>query len=184
MAEGSNLPGMYSDLNKFIHISDYKQALKIANKIIHSKDGKQEIKAMHCKTVCLIQMNQFAEALKFIEATEEIRSFVVFEKAYCQYRLLLTNEALETISSQPEPDIRLLELKAQALYRLGYYSECLPIYKQLMKECADDYEAERMTNFSAVYSALAAFEGETVDMGFELSSYDFGLRPFWRVPFL
>ena len=42
-------------------------------------------------------------------------SELVFEKAYCQYRLLMSREALNTINAVKEPDLRLLELKAQVV---------------------------------------------------------------------
>jgi len=61
---GEDITTLYTELNKNIHKSDYKQVLKTCNKIIHSKDGKDEIEAMVCKVVCFIQMNHFTEALK------------------------------------------------------------------------------------------------------------------------
>lgn len=45
--------------------------------VIHTKDGKQEILAMKTKVVCLIQMNQFEEAIKFISTTPEIQELVL-----------------------------------------------------------------------------------------------------------
>nr|XP_002130413.1 signal recognition particle subunit SRP72-like [Ciona intestinalis] len=171
-ANPTNLVQLYTELNKFINISDYKQALKAANKIIHSKEGKEDVEAMHCKVVCMMQMNQFSEATKFIDATAEIKDVLVFEKAYCQYRLLHTEEALETISQVKDPDPRLLELKAQVLYKLGQYSEALIVYKNLIKECSDDYEEERMTNISAVHAALSSFDGVKTEMGFPIETYE------------
>nr|CAB3266574.1 signal recognition particle subunit SRP72-like [Phallusia mammillata] len=172
MAATPNLTALYGELNKFIHVSDYKQALKAANKIIHTKEGKEDVEAMHCKVVCMIQMSHFADALKFIETTPEIQELLIFEKAYCQYRLLKTDEALETLKYVKNPDIRTLELKAQVLYKLGNYQESLKIYKQLMKECTDDYEEERMTNLSAVHAALSAFENVETEIGFKVESYE------------
>lgn len=45
---------------------------------------------------------------------------LAFEKAYCEYRLNKVNEAYDTICTvtDPQPDLRILELKAQILYRL------------------------------------------------------------------
>jgi len=42
-------------------------------------------------------------------------SELVFEKAYCQYRLWQSKEALNTLNGVKEPDLRLLELKAQVV---------------------------------------------------------------------
>ena len=47
------------------------------------------------------------------------------------------------------------ELEAQIYYRLEKYEECVGLYKQLLKEGADDYEEERLTNLSAVAAALS-----------------------------
>uniref|UniRef100_H2ZNQ5 Signal recognition particle subunit SRP72 n=1 Tax=Ciona savignyi TaxID=51511 RepID=H2ZNQ5_CIOSA len=173
----TNMTVLYGELNKFINVSDYKQALKAANKIIHTKEGKEDTEAMHCKAVCMMQMSQFAEALKFIEGAPEIKdaypfSLLVFEKAYCQYRLLQTEDALDTINQVKSPDLRLLELKAQVLYKLGQYSASLALYKNLIKEFSDEFEEERMTNISAVHAALSAFDGVKTELGFKVESYE------------
>uniref|UniRef100_H2ZNQ4 Signal recognition particle subunit SRP72 n=1 Tax=Ciona savignyi TaxID=51511 RepID=H2ZNQ4_CIOSA len=168
----TNMTVLYGELNKFINVSDYKQALKAANKIIHTKEGKEDTEAMHCKAVCMMQMSQFAEALKFIEGAPEIKDLLVFEKAYCQYRLLQTEDALDTINQVKSPDLRLLELKAQVLYKLGQYSASLALYKNLIKEFSDEFEEERMTNISAVHAALSAFDGVKTELGFKVESYE------------
>uniref|UniRef100_H2ZNQ6 Signal recognition particle subunit SRP72 n=1 Tax=Ciona savignyi TaxID=51511 RepID=H2ZNQ6_CIOSA len=178
----TNMTVLYGELNKFINVSDYKQALKAANKSewIEINEGKEDTEAMHCKAVCMMQMSQFAEALKFIEGAPEIKdaypfSLLVFEKAYCQYRLLQTEDALDTINQVKSPDLRLLELKAQVLYKLGQYSASLALYKNLIKEFSDEFEEERMTNISAVHAALSAFDGKIglqTELGFKVESYE------------
>ncbi|CAK8688052.1 unnamed protein product [Clavelina lepadiformis] len=172
MAAQQNLSNLYSDLNKSINKSDYRQALKAANKILHTKEGNGDVDTMHCKVVAMLQMNQFSETLKFIEATEQINNVLIFEKAYCQYRLLLSEEALATINQTREHDIRLNELKAQVLYKLGRYEEALTVYKRLIKDCSDDYDEERKTNLSAVHAALSAFHGVETNIGFVPDSYE------------
>uniref|UniRef100_H2YVH3 Uncharacterized protein n=1 Tax=Ciona savignyi TaxID=51511 RepID=H2YVH3_CIOSA len=104
-----------------------------------------------------------------------MKTLLVFEKAYCQYRLLQTQDALDTINQVKSPDLRLLELKAQVLYKLGQYSASLALYKNLIKEFSDEFEEERMTNISAVHAALSAFDGQIglqTELGFEVESYE------------
>lgn len=167
------ITSMYKELDKLIRAdSDTKQILKTCNKIIHTKDGKQEILAMKTKVVCLIQMNQFEEAIKFISSTPEIQEHAVFEKAYCYYREQKMSAALETITEADPNDLKALELKAQIYYKLGKYSECAPLYKKLMKECTDDNEKERMTNFIAVNASLSMFENTETNLNCEGESHE------------
>jgi len=168
-----NITSMYKELDKLTKAeTDTKQILKTCNKIIHTKDGKQEILAMKTKVVCLIQMNQFEEAIKFISTTPEIQEHAVFEKAYCYYREQKMSAALETISEADPNDLKALELKAQIYYKLGKYSECAPLYKKLMKQCSDDNENERMTNFIAVNASLSMFENTETNLNCEGDSHE------------
>lgn len=55
----------------------------------------------------------------------------MFEKAYVEYRLNKSEDALKTIESanlNPLP-ANLKELKAQVLYRLENFDECFNLYK-------------------------------------------------------
>lgn len=102
----------------------------------------------------LIFLSRFDEAAKFIERSQ--LKCLVFEKAYCEYRLNQTDKALKTIESanlNPLP-VNLKELKAQVLYRLENYEDCFEIYKDIVKNTADDNEDERRTNMSAVVANL------------------------------
>lgn len=116
----------------------------------------EEIKASTCKVVALIQLSKFDEAVKFIEKGKLSQS-LVFEKAYSQYRLNKSSDALKTIEEaniNPLP-ANLKELKAQILYRLENFDECFNLYKDIIKNSSDDYEEERTTNFSAVVANLS-----------------------------
>lgn len=78
-----------------------------------------------------------------------------FEKAYCQYRLNLPEQALETIEKAPESDHQLVELKAQVLYRLERYDDSYSLYRDIIKNTTDDYDDERQANIAAVVSNLS-----------------------------
>lgn len=60
------------------------------------------------------------------------------------------NEALEIINSlENNLNYNLKELKAQVLYRLENYSECVKLYRDIIKNTSDEYEDEHQTNMSA-----------------------------------
>nr|CAD7256526.1 unnamed protein product [Timema shepardi] len=113
-----------------------------------------ELKAFHCKIVCLIQLSRFQDALKAIVKEPKLSLELVFEKAYCQYRLNQPQEALKTLDSGLTLSSKLKELKAQILYRLERYEECFDVYRDIIKNSNDDYEEERETNLSAVIANI------------------------------
>lgn len=115
-----------------------------------------ELLAQQCKLVSFIQVSKFDEALKVLNKCAELKS-LAFEKAYCQYRLNQPDEALKTIDSncaQPLAE-NVKELRAQVLYRLERFEECLGAYRDLIKNTEDEYDDERLTNMSAVAANLA-----------------------------
>ena len=78
-----------------------------------------------------------------------------FEKAYCLYRLNQVKEALKVVENVQNPSLKIKELKAQILYRLEKFEDCFKVYRDIIKNCSDDYEDERETNLSAVLVNLA-----------------------------
>lgn len=114
--------------------------------------------ALHCKVICLIQISKFEEAFKFIEKNK--LTWLVFERAYCEYRLNKPENSLKTIDGaniSPLPP-NLKELRTQVLYRLERYQECFDSYREIIRNTNDDYEDERRTNLSAVAANLALDE--------------------------
>lgn len=55
-------------------------------------------------------------------------------------------------------DSHLKELKAQILYRMEEYHECVKVYRDIIKNTNDDYENERQTNLSAAFVFLEKSE--------------------------
>lgn len=104
-------------------------------------------------------MSKFQEAYQFIEKNK--LSHLVFERAYCEYRLNHPEKALKTIESVGLSNLSpgLKELYAQVLYRLERYSDCFDSYREIIKNTHDDYDDERKTNLSAV---IANLSGESV----------------------
>lgn len=106
----------------------------------------------------MIQTSKFQEAVQFIERYK--LNDLVFEKAYCEYRLNLPEKSLKTIDALNVPvsqlSEKLKELRAQVLYRLERFEECFDVYRDIIKNSADDdYDDERTTNLSAVVANLA-----------------------------
>lgn len=138
----------YAELHKFAQNSEYERALKAANKILGVAPG--EFLAFHSKIVCLIQLNKFEEVISLLNKNPQHLQNLIFEKAYCYYRVNKPDEALKTIEqSEIEPDLRIRELKAQVLYRLEKFKQSVEIYQDIIKNTNDEYEDERYTNLSA-----------------------------------
>ncbi|PSN45652.1 Signal recognition particle subunit SRP72 [Blattella germanica] len=112
----SNLTALYVELNRFGQNGEFERALKTANKIL--QNFPDEEKAFHCKIVCFIQLSRFLDGLKAIQNHPKLSSDLIFEKAYCQYRLNQPQDALKTLNSVTQLSLKLKELKAQILYRL------------------------------------------------------------------
>lgn len=104
--------------------------------------------------IALIQVGKFNDALQLIERNKLTQ--LLFERAYCEYRLNQPDKALRTIDKAERPlAASLKELRAQVLYRLEQFDECFDAYKDIIKNTNDDYEDERATNLSAAAANLA-----------------------------
>lgn len=62
-----------------------------------------------------MKLDRFEDTLKVIKKSLELENEIKFEKAYCEYRLNYTNEALATLRSVEEHDNRTNELLAQVV---------------------------------------------------------------------
>ncbi|XP_045189095.2 signal recognition particle subunit SRP72-like [Mercenaria mercenaria] len=153
---------LYADLNRFGQNQEYERALKCANKILQEDAG--EVAAFQCKIVCLINLEKFGDALTAINRDKSVQSAVRFEKAYCEYRLNRTQEAITTLRAGGDNlDNRCKELLAQVLYRLEQYEECYRLYRDLIKNSQDEFDEERETNLSAVLASLQLWDGKDVE---------------------
>ncbi len=79
-----------------------------------------EKKAFHCKIVCLIHLDKFDEALSSIERFQEGND-LIFERAYCEYRLNKIESAYETLKKCTEIGNKEKELLAQVVNELLSY---------------------------------------------------------------
>ncbi|XP_033633560.1 signal recognition particle subunit SRP72-like [Asterias rubens] len=167
----NKVQSLYSELNRAGQNGDYQRALNASNKIL--KESRNDETAFHCKVVCLIQLSQFQQAIKEIANHPPLASGLMFEKAYCQYRLNRIQDALNTIQLVSDPSPKLKELKGQVLYRLEQYKECLDVYKDLIKNTSDEFDEERQTNLSAVVASLQLWHQKPVpDLGLRDDTFE------------
>ncbi|XP_061747937.1 signal recognition particle subunit SRP72 isoform X2 [Nerophis ophidion] len=102
-----------------------------------------------------------------------IGSELVFEKAYCEYRLNRVDSSLKTIENATEQTDKLRELYGQVLYRLERYDECKSVYKDLIRNSQDEYEEERKTNLAAVVAATSQWGNTPLEeLGLPDSTYE------------
>lgn len=147
------IKALYTELHKIAPTQDWERILKVAKKILGL--SVTEKKAFHCKTVCLIHLEKFDEALTGIERNQDAHD-LYFEKAYCEYRLNRVQEAYNTLIKCKDMAQKEKELLAQIAYKLEKYQESYEVYRDLVKNADDEYDNERNTNFSAVVAALRA----------------------------
>uniref|UniRef100_A0A8C6KID3 Signal recognition particle subunit SRP72 n=1 Tax=Nothobranchius furzeri TaxID=105023 RepID=A0A8C6KID3_NOTFU len=163
---------LWTEVNRCGQSGDYTRALKALTKILH--ENRDDVTALHCKVVCLVQTGSFKEALNVMNThSKSLGSDVVFEKAYCEYRLNRVESSLKTIESAPEQTDKLKELYGQVLYRLERYEECRSVYTDLIRNSQDEYEEERKTNLAAVVAAMSQWEKASMeDLGLPESTYE------------
>uniref|UniRef100_A0A3Q1HPY5 Signal recognition particle subunit SRP72 n=1 Tax=Anabas testudineus TaxID=64144 RepID=A0A3Q1HPY5_ANATE len=169
---GVSVASLWTEVNRCGQNGDYTRALKALTKILH--ENRDDVTALHCKIVCLIQNGSFKEALNVMNTHSKVLgSEVVFEKAYCEYRLNRVESALKTIEGAPEQTDKLKELYGQVLYRLERYNECKSVYTDLIRNSQDEYEEERKTNLAAVVAAMSQWESTPLeDLGLPDSTYE------------
>uniref|UniRef100_A0A3B5MHV6 Signal recognition particle subunit SRP72 n=1 Tax=Xiphophorus couchianus TaxID=32473 RepID=A0A3B5MHV6_9TELE len=169
---GVAVASLWTEVNRCGQNGDYTRALKALSKILH--ENRDDVTALHCKIVCLVQNGSFKEALNVMNThTKVLGSEVVFEKAYCEYRLNRVESALKTIENAPDQTDKLKELYGQVLYRLERYDECKTIYTDLIRNSQDEYEEERKTNLAAVVAAMSQWEKAPMeDLGLSESTYE------------
>lgn len=153
---------LYAELHRCIQKNDFDKVIKTANKVLHS--NHDDVKAFQCKIVALINLDRFEEALTAFAKFPDFTKQLLYEKAYCLYRLNRIEDALKVIESAPDKNkLNFKELKAQICYRQEKFEECYDLYKSLVKQTADEYDDERKTNYTANIAQLAS-HGQIIDI--------------------
>ncbi|KAJ3587530.1 hypothetical protein NHX12_011127 [Muraenolepis orangiensis] len=164
---------LWTEVNRCGQSGDFSRALKAVNKILY--EVKDDVTALHCKVVCLVQNGSFKEALNVMNSYSKVlgSDLLVFEKAYCEYRLNRVESALKTIEAVSEQTDKLKELYGQVLYRMERYQECQAVYTDLIRNSQDEYEEERNTNLAAVVATMSQWgENCPEDLGLSEATYE------------
>ncbi|CAF1124731.1 unnamed protein product [Adineta steineri] len=142
---------LYAELQKYGQTQDWDRALKVTKKILGISSNEK--KATHCKIICLMQLDKFDEALTTVIKNTVDTGDLIFERAYCEYRLNRIEDSYKTLkNTERELDEREQELFAQVLFKLEKYNECVESYRSLLKNNDDEYQSIRQANFIAALS--------------------------------
>ncbi|KER31126.1 hypothetical protein T265_13044, partial [Opisthorchis viverrini] len=114
-----------------------------------SKYPKEHL-ALQCKAVALIRTEKYEECLSTIKKFPELMKYVLFEKAYAEYRLNRIHDALKTLEDGEPNDLRILELRAQV----------------------GDFGEERLTNLTAGAASAACFKQQHIDIDINPDTYE------------
>ncbi|CAF1517510.1 unnamed protein product, partial [Didymodactylos carnosus] len=146
---------LYADLQKYGQTQDWERALKVTKKILGISGNEK--KATHCKIICLMQNDKFDDALSTISKIPTDTNDLIFERAYCEYRLNRIQDSYKTLEKldMNNMTIREQELFVQVLYKLEKYKECVELYRELIKNSQDEYQSIRRANYIA---ALATWK--------------------------
>ena len=143
-----NLQKLFSKLKSAGENEEYEDGLDIAEAILKAVPDDPD--ASRCKLICLIQLAEFQDAVKFIDkANKSGGPQYLFEKAYCLYRQEKYSLSLRTLDQFPEADPRVDDLRAQIHYRLENYREAAKLFQ---KGLSRDPSQERQANFTAALS--------------------------------
>eukprot|EP00741_Cyanophora_paradoxa_P019543 tig00021127_g18865.t1 len=136
---------------------NHEKALEAANAVLKLQPNEPD--ALRCKAISLIHLSKFADAIALIKGQAAL-SGMVFERAYCHYRLNELDPAFEALKGLSESDEKSMHLRAQLLYRMGRYSECAPIYEKLLP--AAQARKEPLSELKTNYAAAVASSGRSL----------------------
>ena len=142
---------LFSKLKSAGENEEYEEGLDISDEILKLAPDDQD--ASLCKLVCLIQLSEFPDALKFIDrVSKRVKAKsppFLFEKAYCLYRqekYALSMRTLDQIPGDAALDARVNDLRAQIHYRLEEYRTASEMF---LKDLTRNGSQERQANFTA-----------------------------------
>ena len=132
---------LFTRLAEHAEAGAHKKALKACDDILKVSPGDPD--AIAAKAVALLELTRYDAAVDcIVNAPEDVRSGLTFEHAYTLYRSNDVDGALRVLEASGEAaggELRLLQLRAQLLYRGGRAAESAAIYEELFKvrpECS------------------------------------------------
>jgi len=141
------LEPLFRALSDDIANQQYKRAIEVCDKILAQVPNDED--ALKCKCLCYIHLNQFQEAIKFLDANPSLS--MEQEKAYCLYKERKHDEALRIIQQIGNLSVAGSHLKAQTHYRLGDFDQVLNCYQSM------EQTPEVLVNITATHGANKQF---------------------------
>ncbi|KAF2218725.1 hypothetical protein BDZ85DRAFT_77371 [Elsinoe ampelina] len=134
-------------------IDDHEELLKAANATI--KTFKNDLEAQHVKTVALLKLDRFEEALHTLDAGgDKLKERAQLEHAYALYKTGKPQEAAKIAAQGKDRGARHVE--AQARYRSEDFSRAAQLYASLASQHAEvsNEDIDLRINSSAVDAQL------------------------------
>jgi len=185
------LTTFFQKLKTHIENEEHKRVLKVSDELLTLLPNDEDV--LKCKLSAYLQLSEFEHALRLLKKDPISSSSLIFEKAYCLYRLNRIEESLDVIcglADDPKsPDPRVLQLRAQLLYRLGRHSEGAGLYDRLVNQMKVE-SAELRANLLASYvaadlpsEALSFSPSSTFSSTFSSTTFSFvPFPPFFFIP--
>ena len=128
-------------------LDDHDELLKASNAAL--KKSKSDSEAQRIKTIALVKLDRYAEALKFVEdCGQSLQEKVALEYAYALYKVGRLEEAADVARSTTSRGG--LHLEAQARYRLEDSQTTARIYQDILKDNDTSEAFDLRVNRSAV----------------------------------
>jgi tetratricopeptide (TPR) repeat protein len=122
--------------------------------------------SLESKVANAIHESKFADAKNLVGESQNPN--LLFLKAYSLYRLERLVDALPVLDaagpSAPHPAA--LHLRAQILYRIGNYDECIPLYEDELKRLRNDSDSDPQDTWDAQMNLAASLvsAGRSTDL--------------------
>ncbi|KAJ3088934.1 Signal recognition particle core component [Quaeritorhiza haematococci] len=146
----ANVPQLFGEIERLGAQGEDDKVIKVCERVL--KTSPQDIDAYHVKIVGSIKLENYDQALKLIEAAPDpLPEELIYERAYCLYRLNRLSESLDLIRKactrlgEGDGDDRmdavdretyhqLKHLEAQVAYRSEDYPASLKLYPALFED--------------------------------------------------
>ncbi|OJD27475.1 hypothetical protein ACJ73_01133 [Blastomyces percursus] len=113
-------------------IDDHEEVIKACNAVL--KTSKNDLNALHVKTVALVKLDRFEDAIRVIEdGGDELKKKVPLEWSYALYKVGQLEEAIKLAASVGTGRGG-KHVEAQATYRAENFRRTAEVYKQLSTE--------------------------------------------------
>ncbi|ODH52980.1 hypothetical protein GX48_00848 [Paracoccidioides brasiliensis] len=113
-------------------IDDHEEVIKACNAVL--KKSKHDLHALHVKTVALVKLDRFEDAIRVVEeGGDALKNRVPLEWSYCLYKIGKLEDAIK-IAASAETGRGGKHVEAQATYRAEHFRRTADIYKELSAE--------------------------------------------------